>query len=156
MASDTLAQIPYFVSLSSCSDSWLKTLTYAESIAKRAEQTLLLTHHVLHGGMYARTITMPEGTVLFGALLRIPTLLIVEGACMFRSENGDHYTNGYSIIPGSKGRKTLAVALSKVSMTMIFPTQARTVDEAEREFTDDWASLMSRQSLDDTVVVTGE
>ena len=37
------------------------------------------TDHVLHAGMYARTITLPEGGVLTGALIKIDTVVIVSG-----------------------------------------------------------------------------
>ena len=45
-------------------------------------QVPLETRHVLHGGMYARTILLPNGVELVAALIKIPTLVIVEGSVM--------------------------------------------------------------------------
>ena len=42
-------------------------------------QVEVQTQHVFHAGLYGRTITMPPGAVLTGALIKRSTLLIVAG-----------------------------------------------------------------------------
>jgi hypothetical protein len=37
------------------------------------------TEHLLHAGMYVRTVTVGPEIVLMGAQIKIPTLLIVSG-----------------------------------------------------------------------------
>jgi hypothetical protein len=60
------------------------------------------------------------------------------------------------VIPASAGRKQVFVSRSTVTITMLFPTLARTVEEAEAEFTDEAAGLLSRRQDANTVVITGE
>jgi hypothetical protein len=127
-----------------------------EALVEASEQIDLSTHHVLHGGMYSRTIHLDGGTIITGALIKIPTLLVFSGNAyvLIGTEWVDF--EGYGVIPASAGRKQAFVARTPVDLTMIFPTQAKTVEEAEREFTDDADRLMSRRSTRDVVVITGE
>jgi hypothetical protein len=52
---------------------------------------------------------------------------------------------GYNVFSAAAGRKMAFVALSNTSMTMLFATQAKTVAEAEAEFTDEVDMLMTRR-----------
>lgn len=103
--------------------------------------------HTFHAGVYARTMRMPAGMVLTGALMRIPTLLIVSGE--LQVFDGEHTLEfkGYNVLQGAAGRKSVMLAVTEVSMTMLFATQAKTVDEAEREFTDEYERLQSRKGV---------
>lgn len=120
------------------------------------DQVKLPTEHVIHAGMYARTIKMPAQTILTGALMKRSTLLILSGSALVLV--GDEWVEfeGYNVIPGSAGRKQVCVSRSLVIATMLFPTQARTVEDAEAEFTDEAAGLMSRWQDANTVVITAE
>jgi hypothetical protein len=120
------------------------------------EQLDLATEHVLHGGMYARTLRLAPGVIITGALIKIPTLLVFKGHADMLV--GDEWIElmGYGVIPASAGRKQVFVTHSPVELTMLFPTQAKTVEEAEAEFTDDAERLLSRRSTRDIVVITGE
>ena len=119
------------------------------------EQVEFPTSHLLHGGMYARTLTMQAGSVLTGALLKVPTTLIVSGDCMVFIGTEVIELHGYNVLPGSAGRKQVFVALTDLAMTMQFPTKAKTVAEAEREFTDEYEMLMSNHQ-EVTTTITGE
>ena len=64
---------------------------------------------------------------------------------------------GYNILPGSAGRKQLFLTHSTVEMTMIFPTSAITVEEAENEVFVEADQLVSRkEDSRNFVTVTGE
>lgn len=120
-------------------------------------QIVLDTDHVIHGGMYARTITMPKGIVLAGALIKVPTTLIVNGSCRVFLGDDAVDLHGYHVLAASAGRKQAFVAFEETQLTMIFATDAKTVTEAEEQFTDEADLLMSR--LDDavnTINITGE
>src|SRR6185503_4477287 len=100
------------------------------------EQVPIHTDHLIHAGMYVRTITLPPGTVLMGALVKIPTIVTTVGeAKVFVGEWID--VHGYSVLPARAHRKQIFVAVSALIVSMTFPTAARTVEEAEREFTDE-------------------
>jgi len=108
---------------------------------------------MFHAGMYARTIRVPEGVVVTGVLVKIPTVLVVHGHADVLTDRGWRSTDGYRVFAGSSLRKQVFVARSSVEMTMLFPTQARTVEEAEREFTEEYEKLSHFAA--DEVLVTG-
>lgn len=114
------------------------------------------TQHVIHAGMYARTIVVPKEMVLVGALLKRATLVIVTGSAAVLAGEEWLELEGYNVIPASAGRKQVFVSYSPVIITMLFPTQARTVEDAEAEFTDEAVSLLSRRQDANAVVITAE
>lgn len=121
-------------------------------------QAEIETLHVLHAGMYARTIAIPAGTVLTGALVKVPTMLVVAGNVrVSRGEEEALHIVGVSVVPASAGRKTAFLAYEDTVVTMLFPTEATTVAAAEAEFTDDHERLMSRNDPErNTIIITGE
>jgi hypothetical protein len=120
-------------------------------------QAKIATHHVLHGGVYARTILIPAGTAIVGALVDIPTTLIVSGDCTVALGDGrTERLTGYHVLPASGRRKQAFFAHADTHLTMVFATSAKSVREAEDEFTAEAHKLMSRQpGHANTIVVTG-
>jgi hypothetical protein len=99
---------------------------------------------------------MPPGVVLMGALIKRPTLVIVVGTAHVYVGDKWERLAGYKVLPASANRKQIFVSVSPVVITMIFPTSAKTVEEAEAEFTDEAELLLSRRQDCNTVTVTGE
>jgi hypothetical protein len=126
-----------------------------ESRLAKLPQIPLDTQHVIHAGMYARTITIPAGVAITGALIKRATLLIVSGHAIMTLCDGAVTIEGYQVIPASAGRKQAFFAYEDTTLTMIFPTRATSVDEAEREFTDEHERLISRHT-ENEVIITGE
>jgi len=120
-------------------------------------QIKIATQHIFHAGMYARTIIVPKGTVLTGALMKIATLLIIQGNFLLFAGDKAIELHGYNIFTGAPNRKQAGVALSDTHVTMIFPTTAKTTSEAEEQFTDEFLGLFSRYpDAENHVVVTEE
>lgn len=113
------------------------------------------TDHVIHGGLYARTIMIPANTLLTGALVKLPTLLIVQGDAAVYIGDDTLEVRGYNVVPAGAGRKQMFLARTDVYLTMIFPTDVMTVEEAERAFTDEYERLMS-ETAPNHIVITGE
>jgi hypothetical protein len=109
-------------------------------------QVEIETHHAFHGGMYARTIMIPAGVVLTGALIKIPTILVISGEALVHTSTGPLEVRGYHVLLGGAGRKQAFVAKTDTYLTMVFPCSATTVEEAEAEFTDEADRLFSRRS----------
>jgi hypothetical protein len=123
----------------------------------RCPQVELATEHLLHGGMYVRTIRLPPGTKMVGSYIKVPTVLIVRGSTAVFTGDGVVELEGYNVLHGCAGRQQVFVTRSDVEMTMIFPTSAKTVAEAEDEVFGDAEQLMSRaDGRRDTVLITGE
>ena len=120
-------------------------------------QVLFVTEHLLHAGLYTRTIRLPFDTVCAAVLIKLPTVLIIQGDCDVWSNDELIRTHGYSVLPGSAGRKIAFVTRSDVAMSMVFPSAATTVDEAQREFTDEHDLLVPLERADaHEVLITGE
>lgn len=117
--------------------------------------------HVLHAGMYARTCRLDAGVAIVSVLIKIPTMLIVRGGAHVFAGDRWYRIEGYQCMPASAGRKQVYVTFEPTEITMVFPSRARTVEEAEAEFTDEAAALLSRRQDQqnngggDVVIVTG-
>lgn len=107
-------------------------------------QTNIATDHLFHAGVYARTIMVPAGVILTGALIKIATVLIVNGACIIYIGDEAKELHGYNVFAANSGRKQAFVAVTDTHLTMIFATEARTIENAENEFTDEPDRLFSR------------
>jgi hypothetical protein len=126
----------------------LDTVRRLEKVAREQPQTPIETQHVFHAGMYARTVMIPAGHMITGALIKIPTILIVSGEAILYGSEGAVRSDGYRVFSASAGRKQAMVALTDTYLTMLFPTQAKTVDEAECAFTDETDLLITRREPD--------
>jgi hypothetical protein len=143
-------------SLPATAPEMLSLLLEARKIIKSTPQVELPTEHVIHAGMYARTVRMPAGTILAGALIKVPTMVIVNGHTKVFVKDGVSEIDGFNVFPASANRMQIFVAVTPVEITMMFPTQAKTVEECEREFTDEHEQLLSHFQDSSKVVITGE
>lgn len=145
------------------SDQAIEAVRKLETEAMAKPQTPIATDHVLHGGMYARTIVIPAGVTLTGALIKIATILILNGDAIAYMERPDRKgggavrLTGYHVLPASARRKQAFVAQLDTYLTMIFPTGTKTVAEAEAEFTDEANLLFSRNvGAENHIIITGQ
>ena len=128
-----------------------------ETRAAQMPQEPIATSHLFHAGLYARSIVIPAGVMITGTLIKIPTILIISGDVVMYVDGQAKELHGYNVFAASAQRKQAFVALTDVSMTMLFPTGAKTVAEAEDEFTRETDLLISRRDPgSNTVTVTGE
>lgn len=133
----------------------LQAVRHFEALNGQQPQVDIPTDHLLHAGMYARTICIPANVVMTGALIKRATILIVHGDCsVFTGEHVRRLT-GYCVLQGCAGRKQIFRTYTETHMTMLFPTRATTVEQAEEEFTDEAHRLLSRRS-GNVETITGE
>lgn len=133
------------VTLPAMTDDAVDRVRQWEQWLLQQPQAEIETRHLFHAGLYARTITLPRDGVLTGALIKIPTLLIVSGDVIVYTGESAIRLLGYSILTAEAGRKQAFVALQDTDITMLFATQAMSADGAEREFTDEYDNLLSRR-----------
>jgi hypothetical protein len=114
------------------------------------------TFHVIHGGMYSRTVMVPANHIITGALIKIPTQVIVVGDAKVLV--GDKVLNlsGYNVLPAQSGRKQIFRAITDIYITMVFPTKAQTVSDAENEFTDEANLLASNRDESQNIFIKTE
>lgn len=133
----------------------LELVREAEERVLMAPQETLVTHHVIHAGIYSRTICIPAGKVLTGALIKIPTMLTICGRAEVLVGDGEEVViEGYVVLPAMPGRKQMYITHEDTFVTMSFRTNAQTVEEAEQEFTDEAERLFSRAG-ENVVTITG-
>lgn len=132
-------------SIPAMSDAAIARVGEFESYALKLPQIEIETFHTFHAGMYARTIMIPDGVVLTGALIKIATVLIVSGYVTAYMGNQKVELRGYHVLPASAHRKQAFIAHRDTYLTMLFPTNAKTIEEAENEFTNEADKLISRK-----------
>jgi len=138
------------------SPSVLDSLMHLQAVMSTLPQIEMPTEHLIHGGMYARTIRRDFDSVTIGSLINKATILIVNGSCSMLIGDRRVDLEGYNVLVGMPGRKSFSIARGPVEMTMICPTSAQTVEEAENEIFAEADQLVSRrESNSNTVVVTG-
>lgn len=116
------------------------------------------TLHTIHGGVYTRLVFMPAGTVLHGTQLNKATTLFVQGhAEIFTGAAENLVLRGFNPVLGSVGRAQSIKAISDVHLAMVMSTDGLTLDEVEREMTDEFELLASRRQPEfNHTVITGE
>ena len=141
----------------SMDDAAIEKVRMLETMARELPQLVIPTEHLLHAGMYCRTVHIPAGAMITGALIEIATILIVNGdVTMYANDQANNLT-GYNVFAASAHRKQAFVAISDCSISMLFPSTAKSVEEAEEQFTSEGHNLMSRHlSEHNKVVITGE
>jgi hypothetical protein len=149
--------VPAYTQLAPSSPTSIEKVRKLTDMLLRLPQTKFMTEHMLHGGLYTRTVRLPKETVVAAVLIKVPTVLIVVGEVDVWSNDELIHVAGYSVLPGSAGRKIAFVTYSDVAMSMVFPTTAATVDEAQRQFTDEHELLVPLSKADEhRILVTGE
>lgn len=129
-----------------------------EKALKQCPQVYLTTDHILHAGVYSRTIMIPAGVVISGVLIKRSTNLIICGhVSVFIGDDKTREYEGYNILTAQAFRKQVFIAKTDTYLTMFFATKAKSVEEAEEEFTDEVDILMSRSPMSiNNITVTGE
>lgn len=94
-----------------------------------------------HAGTYVRTCLVPKGAAIVGALIKIPTVVIVSGKCEVTAGSSVRVVDGYAVLRAAPMRRQAFFAVEDTYVTMSFASNAKTRAEAEKEFTDEWELL---------------
>jgi hypothetical protein len=129
----------------------IETVRALESMLLQLPQVNIETQHMLHAGMYARTIFIPAGVMATGANLSLDSVGILFGDITVTTDEGTQRLTGFNVLSASKGHKRAGIANSDTWWTTVFRTDATTVDEAEKSITSESDMLLSRKLLKDTL-----
>ena len=139
------------------SDQAVKRVYELQASLSHLPQVDISTHHVLHGGMYARTVQIRAGVMIVGVLIKVPTTIIVNGDVSVYLGDQTVRLTGYNVLPASPHRKQAFMAHEDTMLTMVFATNATTIEQAEDEFTDEGETLVSRHpDAINEIIITGE
>jgi len=139
------------------SESAIEKVRLVQDAMLELPQVDLPVHHILHGGLYSRSLVIPAGVAIAGAFIQVPTTLVVSGNVTVYANDQAYEIDGYQVLVASAGRKQVFVAHADTNMTMTFATDAKTVEDAENEFTSEPELLASRRHENlNTTIITGE
>lgn len=115
-----------------------------EAMLVQLPQVDLQTSHVIHGGLYARTILIPAGTVLTGAQTARDNVCIVCGDIEVTTDEGVQRLTGFHVLPAKAGAKRAGVTHADTWWTTVFRTDATTVAECEDDVAAETEGLQTR------------
>lgn len=109
-------------------------------------QVDLQTQHLVHGGMYARTIFIPGGTVLTGALTKQDNVCVVVGDITVTTDEGPQHLTGFHVLPAKAGAKRAGIAHSDTWWTTLMTTEHTEVADIEQQMTDEADLLQTNRT----------
>ena len=149
--------LPALHSIPAMSEQAIAKVRALESKMLELQQTPVCTFHLMHAGVYTRTVMLPAGMLLTGVLIKIATVLIVCGRATVYIGDVPLELDGYNVLPANAGRKQAILAHGDVHMTMLFASRSVDIEAAEKEFTDEYEQLAShRAEASNRTVITGE
>ena len=95
----------------------------------------------IHGGVYTRTLFIPRGVFILGALIKVPTTVIIHGDLLLSNGHNTAHSKGFCTFKGVPYRRCFMFALEDTYFTTHNATKATTIEDAEKEFTDEWELL---------------
>ena len=110
----------------------------------KAPQVDVETTHLIHAGMYARTVKILAGTLVTGVPMSDDHVCIISGDITVTAGDDVIRFTGYNVIPASRGLKRIVYAHQETSWTAIFKSGATNVDDAEIEMSAEYNKLQSR------------
>lgn len=116
-----------------------------ESLILQTPQVDLNTKHDLSGGVYARTILIPAGTVLTGATHKKDHVNIVFGDITVSTDDGMKRITGYNVIPTKAGMKRVGFAHADTAWTTVCQTELTDIEAIENELVEEAEKLQTRQ-----------
>lgn len=105
--------------------------------------------HSLCGNLYARHCLVPKDVVIVGALLKVPTAIIIHGDCIVYDGQRTQRITGYHVLMGQAYRQSMFRALEPTHITMLATVKnSNTPEDAEKQITDQHQLLTNhRQEL---------
>ena len=108
-------------------------------------QVDLGTSHVIHGGMYARTVLIPAGTTMTGAMTNADNICVVCGDITVTTDDGPMRLIGFHVLPAKAGAKRVGVAHADTYWTALFVTDKSDIQDIEAQLTDEPDRLLTRR-----------
>lgn len=114
-----------------------ESLLRYESMAKKMPQVDIPVTHRIHGGMYAREITIPKDTILTGHIYKFDHFdVMISGDITVSTDTGEtkRFT-GYNCFKGMAGKKRAGVAHEDTTWITFHPVTGKDGDEIQKRIT---------------------
>lgn len=125
----------------------LEAVRRVEAALAQLPQVNLQTTHVVFGGMCARTIIVPAGTMLTGALTNMDNICVMCGDITVTTDDGTRRLTGFHVLPAKAGAKRAGYAHEDTAWTTIWPTSLTDITAIEDEMTSEGELLQTRRLL---------
>lgn len=119
-----------------------------ERLILQAPQVDLGTRNLVHGGLCARWIFVPAGTVLTGALTNKANVCIVFGDIEVTTDDGPKRLTGFHVLPAEPGAKRAGHAIADTWWATVWRTDLDRIEDIEAEMTHEADRLQSRLLLE--------
>ena len=106
------------------------------------------TTHALSGGVYARTVFIPAGSVVVGATHKKDHICIIDGDVETLLDGETRRITGRVVINGQKGVKRAVYAHDDTLWTTVCMTALSDLAEIEAELVEEPESLQTRHLLE--------
>lgn len=116
-----------------------------EEVILQFPQVDLSTTNLIHGGMCARTILIPAGTVLTGALTNMDNICVLFGDITVTTDEGPQRLQGFHVLPAKAGAKRVGVAHADTWWTTLIATDETDLGEIEKQMTDEHEGLQTNR-----------
>lgn len=103
---------------------------------ENTQQVQIKIDQDLLGSFYARHCLVPKDVVIVGALLKVPTVVIIDGDCIVYDGQKTKRITGYKILAGQAYRQSVFRAIEPTHITMIAMVKSSNVDDVQKEITD--------------------
>lgn len=110
-------------------------------------QVDLQTANVIHGGLCARTIFIPAGTCLTGALTKLDNVCVVFGDITVTTDGGVQRLTGFNVLTARAGVKRAGLANSDTWWVTLHRTELTDITAIEDEMTDESRLLGARRMI---------
>jgi len=96
-----------------CIRSQRKAILELEAKMLEQQQSAIPVEHLVHGGMYARSVKVPAGTLLTGNIYKYDHIeVMASGVLMVTTDDGQsRLLEGYNLMPALTGKKRAAYAI---------------------------------------------
>jgi hypothetical protein len=119
-----------------------------EAALLRCPQVDLQTTHALSGGVYARTVFIPAGTVVTGATHKKNHICIIDGDVETILDGTKQRITGRVILNGQKGVKRAVYAHDDTLWTTVCRTDLIDIADIEAELVEEPEQLQTRHLLE--------
>ena len=101
---------------------------------------------IIHARMCARTIFIPAGTMLTGALTNIDNICLMVGDITVTTDDGPKRLTGFHVLTAKAGFKRAGYAHADTYWTTIHHTDLEDISAIEEEMTPECETLQSRRN----------
>ena len=114
-----------------------------EKLLEQLPQVDLNTTHALAGEVYSRTIFIPAGVTLTGAIHNKNHINIMCGDITVSTDTGMKRLRGYNVFPTKAGMKRVGYAHADTYWTTVLHTKETELNKIEEDATPEYAKLQT-------------